>query len=109
MNQTTKGNKTRFVLSSAFVQNEMEHLTITNKLDGMAVTLGKIEELAKITNGRIGVLERFRWMAGGALVVIIPVLLFVINTVLNNTGIIRKFEQMHKDELSTTPNSQQVK
>lgn len=101
--------KPPFVISSAFVKNELEHQSIINELSGIRKTIESVETLTKSTNGRVTKLEKARWVVTGTLVVLIPVLLFIANTVLNNTGIIRKFEQLHTKELSTTPNSQEIR
>lgn len=95
-------------ITALFLTNALEHKDISNKLNELSESMKRIEAHTAATNGRVTILERWKWMVGGFFIVIIPVVIFLINTVMNNTGVIRKFEQMHSKELSTTPNSQPI-
>jgi hypothetical protein len=86
-----------------FITNALEHKDIVNKLDALVVTLERIEEHTKATNGRVAALEIWRWLAAGAIIVLVPIVFFLINTALYNSGAIKKFEQMHAKELTNTP------
>jgi hypothetical protein len=92
-----------------FITNALEHKDIVSKLGDVSKTLGRIETHVEKTNGRVAALELWRWFITGAVIVLIPITIFLVNTALYNAGAIKKFEQMHVNELSTTPNSQEVR
>jgi len=96
-------------LTALFLTNALEHKDIIAQLREVSETSKRIESQVIATNSRVTKLEGWRGIAVGALVVLIPVLMFLANTVLSNTGIIRKVEQIHKSELSTSPPSEQLR
>lgn len=96
-------------VTTLFLTNALEHKDIMNKLLELRDATIRIEAQTSKTNGRVSVLERLRWIMMGVLILLVPIVFFLTNTVLNNTGVIRKLEQVHAKELSTTPNSQVIK
>jgi hypothetical protein len=91
-----------------FITNALEHKDIVNKLGELSDTLGRIETHTEKTNGRVAALEIWRWLAAGAIIVLIPIVFFLINTALYNSGEIKKMQQLHVKELSNAP-AQEVK
>ena len=96
-------------ISSLQHTNAMEHQAIISQLKELAGVVERIEGHVKSTNGRVRNVEKARLVIVGVLIVIIPLFIFIVNTILYNTGVIKKFEQMHAKELSTSPNSQEVR
>lgn len=96
-------------VNTLYLANALEHKDIINKLADVTETVDRIERQTSATNGRVSALEKIKWLTAGALLVIIPVLVFLINTILYNSGVIKKFEQLHSRELSPTPNTQEIR
>jgi hypothetical protein len=96
-------------LTVLYITNALEHKDIMSKLGSLTETMDRVEKQTKDTNGRVAAIEVWRWLAAGAILVLIPITFFLINTALYNSGAIKKLEQMHAKELVTTPNNQEVK
>jgi Flp pilus assembly protein TadB len=96
-------------VTALILENALAHQEIASQVESVARTLERIEKQTLKTNGHVTNLRLWRSLTLGTILILVPIVIFLINTVLTNTGIIRKFEQIHSRELIQTPNSVEVR
>lgn len=86
-------------VTSLILNNSLDHQAIVSTLTELSETLDRIEKQTTKTNGHVTELRLWRSLMLGMLLILIPFTIYFANTVLVNTGVINRLEQIHRGEM----------